>query len=257
MANPCKNSSRSSSKVPKLPVKRFKLDIIKRKPKPLKKKGLNGNFLIEIDGLPEQYPTPPENLVNYITRAAILSYIDRGLAEIELKSQNINKQLFFKLPYFIDTNSWMLFRSFFSAGVTYEIASQNDLSSILSTAWKKNEILRDQWGTFHQFYHSFRTSEPDLDISFQIWLNLKYRKPKDYLIVHNTVCDKLFSVLGIANFLKVNENGNYCIPNETNKDGKLFPITDYILRFVCSNKNSMVLLQQALTKLDNEFSNYS
>jgi hypothetical protein len=256
MANPRRNSSRSSSRVPKLRIRRFKLDIIKRKPKPLKKEGLNGNFLVDIDGLPGHYPTPPEILVDYITRAAILSCINRGLVDIELKSQNINKQLSFKPPYFIDTNSWILFRSFFSVGVTYEIASQNNLSKILSTAWKKMEYLKDEWGTFHQFYHSFRTSEPDLDISFQIWLNLKYRKPKDYLIVHNTVCDKLFSVLGIANFLKVNEEGNYHIPNEKNKDGKLFPITDYILRFVCSNKKNVALLQKALTKLDNELSNY-
>lgn len=256
MANPRRNSSRSSSRVPKLRIRRFKLDIIKRKPKPLKKEGLNGNFLVDIDGLPGHYPTPPEILVDYITRAAILSCINRGLVDIELKSQNINKQLSFKPPYFIDTNSWILFRSFFSVGVTYEIASQNNLSKILSTAWKKMEYLKDEWGTFHQFYHSFRTSEPDLDINFQIWLNLKYRKPKDYLIVHNTVCDKLFSVLGIANFLKVNEEGNYHIPNEKNKDGKLFPITDYILRFVCSNKKNVALLQKALTKLDNELSNY-
>lgn len=257
MANPSKNLSPSSSKVPKLPIKKFKVNIIKRKPKPLKKKGSNGNFLIEIDGLPEQYPSPPEVLVIYITRAAILSFLNRGSIDFELKSQNINKQLFYKQTFFIDTNSWMLFRSFFSAGVTYEITSQNDLSSILSATWKTNKSLRDEWGTFHQFYHSFRTSEPDLDINFQIWLNFKYKKPKDYLIVHNSVCDKLFSVLSTAKFLNVNEMGNYCIPTKTNIDGKLFPITDYILRFVCSNKKNIDLLQQALIKLDNELSNYT
>lgn len=251
------NSLKKDSIANKLPIKKFKLNIKKRKPKPLKKIGLKGNFLIEIDGLPQNYPSPPDVIVTYIARAAILSFINRGLVDLDLKSQNLNRQLFYKLTYFIDTNSWMLFRSFFSTGITYEIASQNDLSSILSTVWKKNKSLKDDWGTFHQFYHSFRTSEPELDISFQMWLNLKYKMPKDYLIVHNNVCDKLFSVLGIHNFLKVNEKHNYYIPNDPETDGKLFPITDYILRFTCSNKNNMELLQQALSKLDLELSNYS
>lgn len=251
-------SSLNSDSAPakrKLPVKKFKLDIKKRKPRPLKKIGSKSNFLIEVGGLPEKYPKTPEMLIYYITRSAILRFIERETSESFLPTGSTHKSTFYRLPYFIDTNSWMVFRSFFSVGITYEITTQNDLSSILSAAWKADNTVREQWGIFHQFYHSFRTTEPEFDISFQMWLNLKYKKPKDYLVVHKEVCDKLFSVFEIPKLLEINESGNYHMRDKIETEGKLYPITDHILESIRSNDNVKVSFEKALRKLENELSN--
>lgn len=248
MANAARNASPSSG-TRKLPVQRFKLNIKKRKPKALKKKGLNGNFLIEIAGLPEKYPSTPLMLTKFIVRSLLLNYIERNFSGRSPTSR-LNKPTLYKLPYFIDTNSWMVFRSFYSTGITYEITTQHSISSVLSAIWKQNESLREQWGTLHQFYHSFRTSEPDFDISFQMWLNLKYKMPKDYLVVHNEVCRFLLSTFNIPDFLEIDKTLNYCIPNKVVNEGKLFLITDYILDHIILKENGWDLIKQALHELD-------
>ena len=248
MANATRNSSHARGNR-QLPVQRFKLDIRKRKPKALKKKGSNGNFLIEISGLPENYPSTPLILIKFMVRSLLLNYVERNLSG-NPPTNRVIKPTVYKLPYFIDTNSWMVFRSFHSTGITYEIASQHSISSVLSKIWKQDKSLREQWGILHQFYHSFRTSEPDFDISFQMWLNLKYKMPKDYLVVHNDVCKFLLSIFNIPDFFRIDKTQNYCIPKKPVNEGKLFLITDYILDHILLADNGWDLIKQALHDLD-------
>lgn len=236
---------------------KFRLKVNAKKSNSKNNTGKKGHFLVEFDGLPQLPPIPPENLILFLVKSILLNYnnmqINNRIFEIPLDNSvyELSKsQVTSSNKEFSITNSWLVFRSYYSSSITQDITTQTDLSSVLSICWKNEDTIRELWSTFNRFYRNFRETSPEIKMNFQAWLNLKYNFPKDFLIVHKYVCDKLMSLFTSELQLLISTSGNYQVPEKNIKGEDLMAVSKYILDQFLDQGKKDILLIQALAKID-------
>lgn len=238
---------------------KFRLHLNNNKPKKRNNSGKKGNFLLDFEGLPDHMPNPPEVLILFLVKSILLKYNNK--LQIELTFPPFMEKLQFEYPStrlisqtreFQGTNSWLVFRSYYTSSITQEVSSQTDLSSILSICWKNEKQTREIWSLYNRFYRNFKESAPEIKMNFRMWLNLKYNFPKDFFIVQKHVCNKFSALFETDVNFTVSQMGNYEVPGENIKENDLFGISFYIINKSLENKNKIELLESILAKVDNE-----